>query len=102
MNHLCAGWKAFLYRIDEPLQVMATLMSLGRPASDIMAVMGRTEDEWKAALSRARRSDDCPCDSGLKFAQCHGWNRPDRGRNRRGTGARRPRPPVRESVRAKP
>ncbi len=102
MNHLCAGWKAFLYRIDEPLQVMATLMSLGRPTSDIMAVMGRTEDEWKTALSRARRSDDCPCDSGLKFGQCHVWKRPDRGRNRRGTGARRPRPPVRESVRAKP
>jgi len=100
LNHLCAGWKAFFHRIDEPLQMMATLMRMGRPASEIMAVMGGKEDEWNKALSMARArkrvSDDCPCNSGLKFGQCHGWKRPTRGRKGRGTGARRPRPSVRK------
>jgi uncharacterized protein len=95
LNHLCAGWKAFFHRIDEPLQMMATLMRMGRPASEIMAVMAGKEDEWRKALSRAKWTDDCPCNSRLMFGQCHGWVRPTRGRKRRGTGARRPRPPVR-------
>jgi uncharacterized protein len=95
LNHLCVGWKAFFHRANEPIQTMATLMRMGRPASDVMRVMAGKEDEWQKALSRARRNDDCPCKSGLKFAQCHGWKRPDRGRKHRGTGARRPRPPVR-------
>jgi len=97
LNHLCAGWKAFFHRADEPIQMMATLMRMGRPASEVMRVMAGKEDEWKTALSGARQNDPCPCDSGLKFGQCHGWKRPERGRKRRGMGARRPRPPVRTS-----
>jgi uncharacterized protein len=95
LNHLCAGWKAFFHRADEPIQMMATLMRMGRPASDIMGIMAGKEDEWQTALSRARRNDDCPCGSRLKYAQCHGWVQPKRGRKRQRTGARRPRPPVR-------
>jgi uncharacterized protein len=95
LNHLCAGWKGFFHRIDEPLQMMATLMRMGQPAPEIMAIMARKESEWEKALSRARRDDLCPCGSGLKFVDCHGWRRPEIGRRRRGTGARRPRPPVR-------
>jgi uncharacterized protein len=94
LNHLCAGWKAFFHRIDEPLKMMATLMRMGRPASDIMAVMAGKEGESKSALSRARRSDDCPCNSGLEFSQCHGWVRPKRSRRGRGAGAQGPRPPA--------
>jgi uncharacterized protein len=101
LNHLCAGWKAFFHRANEPIQMMATLMRMGRPASEVMRILAGKEDEWQKALSRARRNDDCPCNSGLKFAQCHGWVRPDHSRRRRGTGARSPRPPVRERVRAK-
>jgi hypothetical protein len=97
---LCAGWKAFFHRVDEPLQMMAMLMRLGRPASEIMAVMAGKEDDWKKALSRARRYDDCPCNSGLKFGECHGWKRSDRGRKSSGMGAHRPRPPVRERAHA--
>jgi uncharacterized protein len=95
LNHLCVGWKAFFHRANEPLQTMGTLMRMGRPASEVMRVMAGKEEEWKKALSRARRNDDCPCNSGVKFAQCHGWVQAKRGRKRRGTGARRPRPPVR-------
>jgi len=99
LNYLCAGWKAFFHRIDEPLQMMATLMRMGHPASEIMAVLDGKEEEWQKALAQARahkRFDDpCPCGSGLTFGACHGWKQPDRGRKGRGTGARRPRPPVR-------
>ena len=41
LNHLCAGWKAFFHRADEPIQMMATLMRMGRPASEIMRRHGR-------------------------------------------------------------
>jgi uncharacterized protein len=106
LNHLCAGWKAFFHRIDEPLQMIATLMRTGRPASEIMALTARKEDEWQKALAwaraRKRFHDPCPCGSGLTFAQCHDWKRLDRGRKGRGTGARRPRPSVRTIMRAEP
>jgi uncharacterized protein len=94
LNHLCVGWKAFFHRIDEPLQMVAMLMRMGKSASEIMAIMAKEEGEWKKALSRARRNDLCPCGSRLKFAQCHGWKQPEIGQKHRGTGARRPRPPV--------
>ncbi len=95
LNHLCAGWKAFFHRANEPIQMMATLMRMGRPASDVMPVMTEKEGEWKRSLARARHSDPCPCRSELEFAQCHGWRAPERGQKRRGRGAQRLRPPVR-------
>jgi uncharacterized protein len=98
LNHLCAGWKAFFRRVDEPINMMATLMRMGRPASDVMGVMAGKEDEWQVALGQARARkrlhDPCLCGSGLPFGECHGWRRPDRDRKGRGTGTRRPRPPV--------
>jgi uncharacterized protein len=98
LNYLCAGWKALFQRINEPLQMMAALIRMGRPAWEIMAVMGRKEDEWQYALgqkrARKRVHDLCLCGSGLPFGECHGWKQPDWGRKGRGTGARRPRPPV--------
>jgi uncharacterized protein len=95
LNHLCAGWKAFFHRIDEPVQMMAMLMRTGRAASEIMAIMATKEDEWKTTLARARPKAPCPCGSGLTFAQCHGWKRPDRGRKHRAKRALRPRPRAR-------
>ena len=98
LNHLCAGWKAFFHRIDEPMQMMATLMRMGRPASQIMAVLDRKEGEWQKALAQARArkrsSDPCPCGSGLTFKECHGWIRTKRGGTRRRAGRPRPRSPV--------
>ena len=98
LNYLCAGWKAFFHRIDEPLQTLTTLMRMGRSASEIMAVMARKEGEWQETLIRfrARKQFDspCPCGSGLAFGECHGWERPERVRRGRGKGAGRPRPRV--------
>jgi uncharacterized protein len=99
LNHLCAGWRAFFHRIDAPLKMMATLMRMDRPASDIMGIMAGKEDEWKQALAQARArkqfEEPCPCGSGLKFRECHGWARRKRGRRGRGAGAQVPRLPVR-------
>jgi uncharacterized protein len=98
LNLLCSGWKAFFHRIDEPLQMLAALIRMGRQASEIMAVMAGKEGNWQKALAQARArkrfNAPCPCGSGLEFGQCHGWVRPQRGRKRRGTGAQRPRPIV--------
>ena len=98
LNYLCPGWKAFFQRIDEPLQVLAMLMRMGRPAAEIMALLAGKEGEWQQALAQARArkrfAEPCPCGSGLEFGQCHGWLRPKGGRKRGRKGARRPRPPV--------
>ena len=92
LNYLCGGWQAFFRRANEPMQMIAMLMRLGRPASEIMAIMAGKEDEWQTTLKRARPEDPCPCGSGLRFGQCHGWKRPDHGRRTRGTGTQLPRP----------
>jgi uncharacterized protein len=99
LNYLCAGWKAFFHRIDEPLQTLTTLMRMGRHASEIMGVMAGKEGEWQETLTRfrARKQFDapCPCGSGLMFGECHSWVQTKRGRRGRRRGAGRPRPRVR-------
>ena len=99
LNYLCAGWKAFFHRVDEPLKLMAALMRLGRPAAEIMPILAREEAEWQRALSDARRrkrfAAPCPCGSGLNFGQCHGWQRLARDRGSRRPVIGQPRPPVR-------
>jgi uncharacterized protein len=101
LNYLCAGWKAFFHRIDEPLQTLTTLMRMGRPASEIMSVMAGKEGEWQETLTRFRARKQfaapCPCCSGLTFGECHGWVQTKRSRRGRGRGAGRPRPSVRRS-----
>jgi uncharacterized protein len=39
LNYLCAGYKAFFRRVDEPMMIMAMLLSSGRPASDVMPIL---------------------------------------------------------------
>jgi uncharacterized protein len=58
LNYLCAGWKAFFHRINEPVQMMAELMRMGRPASEIIAVMAGKEGEWQTALAQATAGND--------------------------------------------
>lgn len=77
LNYLCAGLKAFFQRISSPMQSLTALMRTGRPASDIMQILAEKEVDWQVSLARARPKDPCPCKSGLKFDQCHGWKRPD-------------------------
>ena len=77
LNYLCAGWKAFFKRSSSPIQSLTALMRTGRPASDIMQILAEKEVDWQVSLARARPKDPCPCRSGLKFDQCHGWKVPD-------------------------
>jgi len=83
LNYLCAGWKAFFHRADEPLQMIAMLMRMGRPASDVMRIVAEKDAEREAAFARARRNDPCPCGSGLKFKVCHGHKPKEGGANRK-------------------
>jgi uncharacterized protein len=54
LNYLCAGWQAFFRRANEPMQIIATLMRMGRPASEVMAIMAGKEADWQTKLTRSR------------------------------------------------
>lgn len=67
LNYLCEGWKAFFHHINFPMQIIAKLMHMGYPASEVMKVLTLEEN-----FSQAGRNDPCPCGSGKKFKRCHG------------------------------
>jgi uncharacterized protein len=76
LNYLCAGYKAFFHHIDTPMKLIADVMKRGRPASDVMTLLGRVEAQQAAIqaakFAKAGRNDPCPCGSGTKFKKCHG------------------------------
>jgi len=72
LNYLCAGYKAFFKHADKPMRIMADLLRQNRPASEVMAILAREEEEFKKKLTRAGRNDPCPCGSGKKVKKCHG------------------------------
>jgi uncharacterized protein len=95
LNYLCAGYKAFFQRIDEPMKIMAVLMRTNRPASDVMDILTEKKEVFDEAIVKADREQPCPCGSGMLYKECHGWKRSVRGRRGRSKYAARPRPPVR-------
>jgi len=95
LNYLCAGYKGFFHRINEPYKILSMLMRSGRPASDVMAIVAEREAHFEAAFSKADGDDACPCGSEMSFKDCHGWQPPKRGRRRRGPSRSKARPPVR-------
>lgn len=65
LHYLCAGYQRFFRHVDEPMQVMAALLRNGRDATGL-----RT---WYAGRDERRSpQDECTCDSGRRFADCHG------------------------------
>ncbi len=60
LNYLCAGYLSFFTHIDGPMRLMASLLSSGRFADEIMTT-----------LSAAPRNGPCPCGSGQKAKHCH-------------------------------
>jgi uncharacterized protein len=98
LNYLCAGYKGFFQRINEPMKIMAMLMSSGRPASDVMDILAETKEELERAYKNADKDKPCPCGSGMTFKDCHGWVRPKRGRRGWGKAVGQPRPPVRVAI----
>jgi uncharacterized protein len=94
LNYLCAGYKAFFQRVDEPMRIMATLMRTDRPASDVMAILAKNKEVLAAEYKSADKGKPCPCGSQLAFKDCHGWKPASRGRGRRRKPVSGPRPPV--------
>ena len=95
LNYLCAGYKAFFQRVDEPMRIMAMLMHAGRPASEVMDILSTRKEELLRAYQIAKPERPCPCGSGLTLQECHGWSRSSRGRRNRAKPAGGPRPLVR-------
>jgi uncharacterized protein len=95
LNYLCAGYKAFFQRVDEPMKIMVVLLNENRPASDVMKIHSDRKEELSAAYQKARPDTACPCGSGLAYQDCHGWRRPSHHRRSRGKPGSGPRPMVR-------
>ena len=95
LNYLCAGYKAFFQRVDEPMKIMAMLLSSGRPASDVMGILAKGREILLQPYQDPMPDQTCPCCSGLKYENCHGWVGPRRRRRGRGESNGQPRPPVR-------
>jgi hypothetical protein len=91
---LCAGYKGFFHRINEPYKILTTLMRSDRPASDVMPIVREREAHLPEAYAKAKTEDACPCGSEMVFRLCHGYKRPKRSRRRRGAAGPVARPPV--------
>jgi uncharacterized protein len=98
LNYLCAGYKAFFQRVDEPMKIMAMLMSTNRMASDVMDILAEKKEVMTETYRKAKEGNPCPCGSGMSYMNCHGWKPSSRGRRKRGKSVSRPRPPVRVGI----
>ena len=95
LNYLCAGYKAFFQRVDEPMKIMAALLRGNRPASDVMGILAEKKEWMDKAYKNAHREKPCPCGSQLTYKECHGWVR---SRRKRRKYAAQPRPTVRVTI----
>jgi uncharacterized protein len=96
LNYLCEGYKSFFQRVYKPMQIMAMLMSSGRPASDVMRILNEEEEGLSKVYQNARPKQPCPCGSGMTYRSCHGWKPAKHSRRAGGKPARGPRPSVRD------
>jgi uncharacterized protein len=94
LNYLCAGYKGFFQRVDEPMRYMATLLRSNRPAWDVMGILAERKAELEEAYKKADGEKPCPCGSRILFKDCHGWKRPSRKKRGRRKIEPQPRPPV--------
>jgi hypothetical protein len=70
--NLCAGYKALFTHAQEPMRLMAELLQRGKPAGDVMRVMGAVGKGDATVATRPGRNEACFCGSGPKFKKCHG------------------------------
>jgi len=94
LNYLCAGYKAFFQRVDEPMAIMSMLLNSGKPASEIMEILAEKKEVFLRDFKSSRQGQPCPCESGLAYQDCHGWSRPKRKRRGRDSIIGQPRPAV--------
>jgi uncharacterized protein len=69
LNYLCEGYKAFFRHVDAPMRAIAELIRQGKPATNVMPLLARTDP--RPAAPQVGRNDPCPCGSGKKFKKCH-------------------------------
>ena len=98
LNYLCAGYKAFFQRVDEPMKILAMLLSSGRPASDLMGILAKGKEVLLQPDQNPKPEQTCPCRGGLKYKDCHGWIPTRRRRRGRGQIVGQPRQPVRVAI----
>ena len=72
LNYLCEGYRAFFIHTDHSMKIMADLIRRGKPAGEIMKVMGTDEKGDEHVSRKPGRNEPCFCGSGLKFKKCHG------------------------------
>ncbi len=72
LNYFCESFKKFFTHAGPDLQLMASLLRHGRPASDIMS-MGQQKSPGKPPKHfKIGRNQPCPCGSGKKYKRCCG------------------------------
>jgi uncharacterized protein len=94
LNYLCAGYKAFFQRVDEPMKMLAALLRSGGEAPDLTPALAKKNEALAREYRKARPDQPCPCGSHMRYRACHGWKTPTfngNGKAQRGAG---PRPPV--------
>ncbi len=70
LNYLCAGYKAFFKHADKPMRIMADLIQRGKPAEEVMKLIGAEEKGRERVTMKPGRNEPCFCGSGLKFKKC--------------------------------
>jgi uncharacterized protein len=65
LNYLCAGFKEFFHHVEQPMQLMASLLAQGRAPSELVGL-------YAAEDAKRGRNDPCSCGSGRKWKHCHG------------------------------
>lgn len=94
LNYLCGGYRAFFQRADEPMKIMATLMKMNRPASDVMGILVNEKEAMEKEFQNTEPDSLCPCGSRVRFKGCHGYLRTSYGRKGRKMIVGQPRPAV--------
>jgi uncharacterized protein len=65
LNYLCAGFKEFFHHVNQPMQLMSSLLAQGRAPSELVGL-------YAAEDAKRGRNDPCSCGSGRKWKHCHG------------------------------
>jgi uncharacterized protein len=98
LNYLCAGYKAFFQRIDQPMRLISILMQTNRAASEVMGIYNQNKEAFAEKIKKTKPDDACPCESGLLKSECHGWVQPGGKRRKTKQKLGLPRPPVKSKA----
>jgi|TARA_B100001964_G_scaffold207152_1_gene238824 uncharacterized protein len=70
LNYLCDGYKRFFTNIQEPIQIMVSLLKRNLPPADIMNWKAKQRITRAESFRNTARNARCPCGSGQKFKKC--------------------------------